>query len=287
MYRRVFALLAALFWLASAGALADAGHAGVADASDMTDVIDVAPEGLEPVTADRLNAGVWEVAVDSSSSMFKILGCALTVEGEAMTACLTMKSDAYLYLYPGAPEEAAAAEEAALIPLETGDGEYRFTFPVPALDAGVACAAFSARKQLWYPRTLRFRADSLPAEAWREAAVTAESLGLADGAYTVEATLEGGRATLESPARLTVSGGACTARIVFGTSRIDYVLVDGEKVLPAQAEGNAAFSIPVAAFDRRLPIIVDSTAITPAAEVAYTICFDSSTITPVDVLREG
>lgn len=286
MNKRIFALLIALALLAGACALAETGHSGVADASDMTDVIDVVPEGLEPVTADRLNEGVWEVAVDSSSSMFRILDCALTVQGETMTARLTMKSDAYLYLYPGAPEEAAAAEEAALIPLETGDSEYRFTFPVPALDAGVACAAYSARKQLWYPRTLRFRADSLPAEAWREAAVTAESLGLPDGAYTVEATLEGGRATLESPARLTVSGGVCTAAIVFGTSRIDYVLVDGERYLPAPAEGSVAFSIPLAAFDRRLPIIVDSTAITPAAEVPYTICFDSSTITPVDVLRE-
>ena len=274
----VIALALALALTLGGCALAEGG---VADASIMTDVIDVVEEGMEPVTAEHLNEGTYEVAVDSSSSMFKITGCALTVADGAMSARLTMKSDSYLYLYPGTAEAASAADEAELIPLETEGDAFCFTFPVPALDAGVECAAYSARKQVWYPRTLLFRSDSLPAGAWgAENLVTAQTLGLADGVYAVEATLEGGRATVESPATLTVADGACTADIVFSTKKIDYVVVDGEKYLPADGEGNAAFTIPVSGFDRRLSIVVDSTAILPATEVHYTILFDSGTIEP-------
>lgn len=272
----LLALVLALLTMVSA--LAEGDHSGVADASEMTDVVDVVEEGMEPVYAESLNDGTYEVAVDCSSSMFKIVGCALTVENGEMTALLTLKSDAYLYLFPGTAEEAAAAAEEALVVVDPDD--HTCAIPVPALDAGVECAAYSARKQVWYPRTLLFRADSLPESAWNAASlVTAQTLGLADGDYTVAVALEGsGKATLESPATLHVADGACTADIVFSTKKIDYVIVDGEKYLPTNTEGNAAFTVPVSGFDRKLAITVDSTAIKPATEVAYTMTFDSASI---------
>lgn len=271
--KRIFALALALMLLGAALAEADLSH--VADASEMTDVIDVVEPGMEPVTADRLNDGTYEVAVDSSSSMFKIVGCTLTVQDGAMTAVLSMKSDSYTYMYPGTAEEAAASDAPVALAV---DGEsYTFTLPVDALDAGYTCAAFSARKQVWYPRTLLFRSDSLPAEAWKDGE-TASAEALADGLYTCEVALEGGRATVESPAALTVEGGVATARLVFGTSRIDYVVVDGEKYLPEEGAETAVFTVPVAGFDRKLSITVDSTAITPAVEVAYTMTFDAASL---------
>ena len=84
-----------------------------------------------------------------------------------------------------------------------------------------------------------------------------------------------GRAKLASPARLTVKEGECRARIVFSTSKIDYLLLDGEKILPETTEGGAAFDIPVATFDRKISVIADSTAIQPATEVSYSIVFSS------------
>ena len=282
MIKRMLAALMAIAMLLAAAALAEAQDtSGVAAADDMTDVIDIVPEGMEPVTADRLNDGVYEVAVDVSSSMFKVTGCELTVADGAMTARLIMKSEAYSFMYPGTAEEAAQADAGDVAPLETAeDGSQFFTLPVDALDAGYTCAAFSARKQLWYPRTLVFRADSLPLEAWKaDAFNTVASLGLADGAYTCEVALEGaGRATLASPAALTIADGACTADIVFSTKKIDYVIVDGEKYEPTSVDDGAAFTVPVAAFDQKLTIVVDSTAIKPATEVAYTMCFDSDTL---------
>ena len=255
----------------------------VADASDMTDVADIVPEGMEPVTADALNDGDYEVAVDCSSSMFKILDCRLTVADGAMTALLTMKSQAYSHFYAGTAEAAAAAPAEDLIPLAVDGETYTFTLPVPALNAGVDCAAFSVKKQLWYPRTLLFRADSLPEEAWRDAGnVTARSLNLADGDYLVDVSLTGGRTKLLSPAVMSVAEGECAATLVFATTKIDYVIVDGEKILPVEVPDGVAFTVPVAGFDRGLSVIVDSTAIKPAAEVPYTVTFDSASIAPFD-----
>ena len=253
---------------------------GVAGAEDMTDVIDIVDENVTPVTADMLEDGVYPVNVDVSSSMFKVVGCDLTVSGGAMTARLYMKSQAYAYMYPGAAEEAAQAPFEALAALETEGEDLFFTLPIDALDAGYTCAAFSSRKQIWYPRTLVFRADSLPLEAWKpEYLVTVQTLGLADGEYTCDVALTGaGKASLETPAALTVADGACMARIAFSTSKIDYVLVGGEKFLPVSAEGNAVFEVPVAAFDLGIAIIVDSTAIKPATEVPYTMTFASDSI---------
>ena len=169
-----FVLCALLFF--SAQVYADTSH--VADASQMTAVQDVAAEGMEPVYAEALYDGVYEAAVDSSSSMFRIERCALRVEDGKLTAALTMSSESYGYLFPGTAEEAAAAAKSAY--LTPGEDGRTFTLPIPALDAGVSCAAWSRSKELWYDRTLVFRSDSLPLAAFRDVK-TAESLGLADG----------------------------------------------------------------------------------------------------------
>lgn len=282
--RTLILCLAALLALAPAAlAEGEIDTSGIAGEADMTDVIDIAPEGAEPVTAERLNEGTYSVAVDVSSAMFKVIGCDLTVKDGTMTAALYMKSEAYSYMFPGSAEEAAQAEKDALVPLqEAEDGQLFFTLPVDALDAGYVCAAFSARKQLWYPRMLVFRADSLPLGAWKsEYLVTAETLGLADGEYACEVRLEGeGRAALLSPAKLTVEGGQCAAEIVFSTKKIDYVIVGGEKYEPVSTENGAAFVVPVAAFGLKLALIADSTAIKPAVEVQYSMTFDADTIAP-------
>lgn len=245
----------------------------VADPSEMTEVQDIVPEGMVPVTADELNEGVYDdILVDSSSSMFRVIGCTLTVKDGQMTALLKMKSEAYRYLYPGAAEDAAHAPQEDLFPLMTLDGGFGFVLPVAALNAGLPCAAFSARKQAWYPRTLLFRADSLPPEAWR-ALQTPESLGLADGDYHSDVVLTGGGLAVRSPAEIHVADGACTAALRFETRRVDYVIVNGGKYAPLSTEDGALFRIPVAAFGVGLNIVVDSTALTPAVEVPCTVTF--------------
>jgi hypothetical protein len=146
----------------AAGSEASGGTDQVASAGEMTTVEDVVEDWMVPITADRLNEGTYPVTVASSSSMFKIAGCELTVADGAMTAVLTMNSTSYLYLYMGTAEEAAAApEEEFISAVETADGGTSFTVPVEALDKGIDVAAFSRKKEKWYSRTLVFRADSL------------------------------------------------------------------------------------------------------------------------------
>lgn len=255
----------------------------VAGAADMTDVIDVASRDLNPVTGEMLKEGIYPVQVDVSSAMFKVTGCDIHVSPDGMTATLYMGSEAYSFMYPGEAEDAARAKEEDLIPLTAlEDGRFAFTLPLEALDDVYSCAAFSARKEMWYPRSLVFRADSLPPAAFKEDfLVTVKSLALEEGTYTCEVTLSGeGRAQLISPALLHVEGDACLAEIVFATAKIDYVSVAGEKITPDRTENGAAFTVPVPAFDLPVTIIVDSTAIKPATEVTYAMTFHSASITP-------
>ena len=258
----------------------------VASADDMVTPEEVVEEGMEPVYGDSIKDGVYEVTVDSSSSMFNIESCQLTVADGKMSAVMTMGGTGYLYLYMGTAEEAAAASEADYISfVENAEGKHTFEVPVEALDAGIDCAAFSKKKEMWYDRQLCFRADSLPMDAIAEGAVTTvESLGLADGEYTVEVTLEGGsgKASVSSPAQLTVENGQAYAVIIWSSPNYDYMKVDDVQYDLANEElglqGNSAFKIPVSGFDWKMAVKADTIAMSEPHEIDYTLYFDSSTI---------
>lgn len=244
--------------------------------------VEVVEEGMTPVYPDVLQDGDYVVTVNSSSSMFNITDCILHVQDGEMFADMTMGGTGYLYLFMGTGEEAAAAEASSYIPFVEADGIHTFTVPVEALDAGIACAAYSKKKEAWYDRTILFRADSLPAEAFAEGYfMTAESLELADGEYTVEVTLEGGsgKASVESPARLTVADGNVTAEIIWSSNNYDYMIVDGERYDPITMEEFSIFEIPVLYFDDSMPVSADTIAMSTPHEIEYTLYFDSSTIT--------
>jgi len=102
----------------------------------------------------------------------------------------------------------------------------------------------------------------------------------ADGTYTCDVTLEGGsgRATVESPAALTVADGKMTATIVWSSPNYDYMIVDGEKYLPTNTEGNSTFEIPVAALDTALNVTADTVAMSTPHEIEYTLTFDSASL---------
>ena len=139
----------------------------IADATEMTTVSEVEEEGMTPVTGAMLKDGTYEVKVKSSSSMFRIAEAQLTVKDGEMTAVLTMGGKSYTWMYMDATDKIAAAADSDFIPNGVdGDGAFTFTVPVEALDKGIVCAAYSKNKDQWYARTLLFRADSLPEEAF-------------------------------------------------------------------------------------------------------------------------
>lgn len=239
-------------------------------------------EGMTAISADSLNEGEYHITVDSSSSMFKIADCILTVQNGSMTADVIINSQSYDYLFMGTGSEAASDSKDNYISYTVNDeGQSVFTVPVEALDKEISCAALSAKKQEWYDRTLVFRADSLPDSAFSESRYkTAGDLGLSDGEYSIDVTLEGGsgKSTIQSPAKLTLKDGNATAEIIWSSNKFDYMMVDGEKYLPVSMEEFSVFEIPVIGFDYQMPVSADTTAMSKPHEIEYTMYFDSSSI---------
>ena len=243
---------------------------------------EVGYEGMVAVAADKLKDGEYDINVDSSSSMFKITECKLTVADGKMTAKMTMSGSGYEYLFMGTSEDAAKTSESDYINAEESGDVVAFTVPVEALDKEIDCAAFSKRKEQWYDRKLVFRADSLPDDAFSESRYnTVESLGIKDGEYNVDVKLEGGsgKASVVSPAKLTVKDGKAVAEIIWSSNKYDYMVVGDEKIMPVSTEEFSIFEIPVIGFDYNMPVKADTTAMSTPHEIEYTLFFDSSTIT--------
>ena len=259
---------------------------GLADASETASPLDVVEDGMTPVYADELADGVYPVEVDSSSSMFKITECSLTVSDGQMEAVMTMGGKGYLKVFMGTGEEALKASEDEFIPYEENEtGAHTFRVPVEALDMGIDCSAFSKNKEKWYDRILVFRSDSLPAGAFLSGGpVTAKELSLKDGSYTAEVTVEGGsgRASVQSPASIRVEDGKVWATIVWSSSNYDYMKVDGVKYDLLEGYETSAFEIPVAGFDWKLPVTADTVAMSQPHEIGYTLTFDSESLTVGD-----
>ena len=263
----------------------ETGTSNVASASDMAEVEEVVEEGMTPISGDKVKDGTYNVTVKSSSKMFDITACELTVESGKMTATMHMGGKGYLYVYMGTGEQAAAADEADYIPFtEQADGTHSFTVPVDALDEGIDCAAFSKKKEKWYDRTILFRADSLPMDAFADGVVTTpDSLSLADGSYTADVALAGGsgRASVQSPAELTVKDGKVTAKIVWSSKNYDYMKVGDTKYDTVIEDEHSTFEIPVSCFDWAMAVKADTTAMSEAHEIDYTLTFDAASVAPL------
>ena len=236
--------------------------------------------------SSSLEDGVYIADFNTDSSMFHVNEACdgkgtLTVKDGEMTIHVSLTSKKILNLYYGLAAD-AAKEGAKLLDPTTdsvtySDGMteevYGFDIPVPALDEEFDVALIGT-KGTWYDHKVSV-SNPEPKEDDAKSAVDLE-----DGSYTAEVTLEGGsgRASIESPATLTVKDGKVTASIVWSSPNYDYMIVDGKKILPVNTEGNSVFEIPVASFDTALDVIADTVAMSKPHEIEYTLAFDSSTI---------
>ncbi len=102
---------------------------------------------------------------------------------------------------------------------------------------------------------------------------------LTDGTYTIEVTLSGGsgRASVESPAKLVISGDSMTATVVWSSPFYEFMLIDGVQYAPIQETGNATFEIPVQ-LDVDMPVSAQTVAMSTPHLVDYTLRFDRATI---------
>ena len=227
--------------------------------------------------------GVYTADFETDSSMFHANEACdgkgtLTVENGQMTFHVSLASKKIVNLYPGKAADAEANESDWLQPTTdtvtysdgTSEEVYGFDIPVSALDTDFDLAILGTKGK-WYDHVVSVRNAA-------EKAADAEIP--ADGSYTCEVTLEGGsgRATVESPAALTVADGKMTATLVWSSPNYDYMLVDGEKYLPTNTEGNSTFEIPVSALDTALTVTADTVAMSTPHEIEYTLTFAADSL---------
>lgn len=101
------------------------------------------------------------------------------------------------------------------------------------------------------------------------------SAPLADGDYTAEVTLSGGsgRASVASPAAVTVRDGSATATLVWSSPFYEFMVVDGVQYDPVQTEGNATFVIPVT-LGQDLAVQAQTVAMSQPHLIDYTLRLD-------------
>lgn len=235
----------------------------------------------------ELPDGQYTAEFRTDNSMFHVSEACdgkgtLTVKDGEMTMHISLGSKNILNLYPGSAQDAAKEGAKLLAPSEDtvtySDGMteevYGFDIPVPALEKEFDLALIG-KKGKWYDHKVSV---SNPVPLGNDAeGESADSM--ADGAYEMELTFEGGsgRATILSPAEVTVTKGKAVARLYWSSPNYDYMIVDGVKYLPVNTEGDSVFEIPVSKFDRPIDITGDTVAMSKPHEVDYTITLHADT----------
>ena len=266
-----------------------------ASESSVEKEIEETPAQNEIATEEEQTAipdGTYMADFDTDSSMFHVSEACdgkgiLTVKNGEMTIHISLMSKKIVNLYPGLAEDAAKDGAELLMPTEDtvtfSDGVteevYGFDVPVPALEEEFDLALVGT-KGTWYDHKVKV---SNP-EPMEEEAQAENTLQLEDGIYTVDLAFEGGsgKAKVLSPATVTVSGENVTATIQWSSPNYDYMIVDGEKYLPVNTEGDSVFEIPVLFFDKPMDVIGDTVAMSKPHEIEYTLTFYSDTMKPAE-----
>ena len=272
-------VVSALLLVSLSGCGASSSSAASSSASSEAASSVAASESEIASSALALADGVYTADFETDSSMFHTNEACdgkgtLTVKDGVMTFHVSLASKKIVNLYPGMAADAEDHKADWLLPTTdtvtysdgTTEEVYGYDIPVAALDTDFQLALLGT-KGTWYDHTVSVR-NAEPKE--EEAAEVP-----ADGEYSVHVTLEGGsgRATVDSPAALTVADGKMTATIVWSSPNYDYMIVDGEKYLPTNTEGNSTFEIPVVALDTALSVTADTVAMSTPHEIEYTLTF--------------
>ena len=238
---------------------------------------------VQAQSAPALADGVYQASFSTDSSMFHANEACdgkgvLTVQNGQMSIYVTLAGKGIVNLFPGTAEDAQKPGAEWLQPtLETvhysdgtTDEANAFLIPVPYLDEEFD-VALVGKKGTWYDHKVSVSDPQLLADD------TAESEVPADGSYTVEAVLQGGsgKASVQSPARLTVENGAMTATVIWSSKNYDLMIVDGQEYTPTYENELSCFTIPVSALGTPLPVQAETTAMSQPHMIDYTLTFSN------------
>ena len=234
-----------------------------------------------------LEDGVYSADFETDSSMFHVNEACdgkgtLTVKDGKASIHISLTSKNIVNLFCGLAEDAqkdgAELLEPVVDTVTYSDGMteevYGFDVPVPALDEEFDLALIGT-KGVWYDHKVKVT-NPEPMEV--------ETTELFDGTYTVELDFEGGsgKASIFSPATINVADGKITATFEWSSPNYDYMIVDGEKYLPVNEDGNSVFELPVASLDEPMTVIGDTVAMSKPHEIEYTITFHPDTVTEAE-----
>ena len=238
---------------------------------------------VQAQSAPALADGVYQASFSTDSSMFHANEACdgkgvLTVQNGQMSIYVTLAGKGIVNLFPGTAEDAQKPGAEWLQPtLETvhysdgtTDEANAFLIPVPYLDEEFD-VALVGKKGTWYDHKVSV-SDPQPL-----ADDSAESEVPADGSYTVEAVLQGGsgKASVQSPARLTVENGARTATVIWSSKNYDLMIVNGQEYAPTYENELSCFTIPVSALGTPLPVQAETTAMSQPHMIDYTLTFSN------------
>ena len=230
----------------------------------------------------ELADGIYTAEFTTDSSMFRVNETCegkgtLTVENGEMTIHITLGSKKILNLYPGLAEDASEEGAELLLPTEDtvtySDGMteevYGFDVPVPMLETEFDLALIGTKGK-WYDHKVSV-SNPVPLEN--------DEVSLEDGTYSMGITFAGGsgKAEILSPVSVTVAGRKAMATVQWNSPNYDYMIVNGEKYLPVNTEGDSIFEIPVLIFDEPMDIIGDTVAMSKPHEIEYTLTFHLDT----------
>lgn len=271
------------FSIVCAGVLAAALTACTAAPAASQSAAASSAASVQAQSAPALADGVYQASFSTDSSMFHANEACdgkgvLTVQNGQMSIYVTLAGKGIVNLFPGTAEDAQKPGAEWLQPtLETvhysdgtTDEANAFLIPVPYLDEEFD-VALVGKKGTWYDHKVSV-SDPEPL-----ADDTAESEVPTDGSYTVEAVLQGGsgKASVQSPARLTVENGAMTATVIWSSKNYDLMIVNGQEYTPTYENELSCFTIPVSALGTPLPVQAETTAMSQPHMIDYTLTFSN------------
>ena len=256
-------------------------------------------------TEAALEDGEYLAKFDTDSSMFHVnevsegRGTLVVKDGE-MRIHLVMPSKNVVNLYYGLAEDAQKdgaqliepTVESVTYPDGLTEEVYAYDVPVPYLDEEFDVALIGT-KGVWYDHKVSVSdpvvseesvitgdKDGAGSGAAEEGTGGADIAAFGNGEYRIDVTLEGGsgRATITSPAVLTIEDGEMTLLVEWSSPNYDYMLVGEEKFEPVNTDGNSQFEIPVASISEPLEVVGDTVAMSEPHEIEYTIIFDEDSI---------
>lgn len=237
---------------------------------------------VQAQSAPALADGVYQASFSTDSSMFHANEACdgkgvLTVQNGQMSIYVTLAGKGIVNLFPGTAEDAQKPGAEWLQPtLETvhysdgtTDEANAFLIPVPYLDEEFD-VALVGKKGTWYDHKVSV-SNPQPMDECAQAEPPM------DGEYTINVALEGGsgRASVQSPAELTVQNGQMTVKIVWSSKNYDLMVVDGQEYTPTYENELSCFTIPVSALGTPLPVQAETTAMSQPHMIDYTLTFSS------------